>query len=56
LRSATSSASAWFSSASEKKRRFCSRAKIQRSTTSTATSTLALSRGFLARVGKIAVP
>ncbi len=44
------------SSASEKKRRLRSRARIQRSTTSTPASTFALSRGFLVRVGRIAVP
>jgi hypothetical protein len=41
--------------ASEKNLRFRSRANIQRSTTRTATSTFALSRGFLVRVGRIAV-
>ena len=42
-------------SASEKKRRLRSRANIQRSTTSTPTSTLALSRGRRGRAGRIAV-
>jgi hypothetical protein len=37
---------AWFNSASEKKRRLRSRATIQRCTTCTPTSTLALSRGL----------
>jgi hypothetical protein len=44
-----------FSSGSEKKRRFLSRANIQRSTICTATSTLALSRGRRTRVGRIVV-
>ena len=44
------------SSASEKKRRLRSRAKIQRSTMSTATSTLALSRGLRGRAGMMVVP
>jgi hypothetical protein len=55
LRSATSSPIAWFNSASEKKRRLRSRARIQRSTTSTPTSTFALSRGLRGRAGRIAV-
>ena len=42
----TSSRIAWFSSASEKNRRLRSRARIQRCTTWTPTSTLALSRGL----------
>ena len=42
----SSSAMAAFNSASEKKRRFLSLAMIQRVATSTATSTLALSRGL----------
>src|SRR6202021_4145996 len=47
----TSSRIAWFSSASEKKRRLRSRARIQRCTTCTPTSTLAprLRRGMLVR-------
>jgi len=45
-----------FSSASEKKRWLRWRARIQRSTTRTATSTLALSRGLRGRAGGIAVP
>ena len=43
---ATSMAMAAFNSASEKKVRFLSLAMIQRVATSTATSTLALSRGL----------
>ena len=46
LRSSSSSRIAALSSASEKKRRWRSRARIQRSTTWTPTSTLALSRGL----------
>ena len=45
-----------FSSGSEKNRRFLSLAMTQRVATCTATSTLALSRGFLGRAGTIAVP
>jgi hypothetical protein len=56
LSAASSSAIAAFNSASEKKRRWRRRARIQRSTISTATSTLALSRGLRTRAGKIVVP
>jgi hypothetical protein len=56
LRSVTSRPIAWFNSLSEKKRRFLRRANIQRSTTSTPTSTFALSRGRRGRAGRIAVP
>jgi len=45
-----------FSSVSEKKRWLRRRARIQRSTTCTPTSTLALSRGRRGRAGRIAVP
>ena len=45
-----------FSSASEKKRRWRRRARIQRSTVRTATSTFALSRGLRTRVGRIVDP
>jgi hypothetical protein len=45
-----------FSSAREKKRWLRRRARIQRSTTCTPTSTLALSRGRRGRSGRIAVP
>jgi hypothetical protein len=45
-----------FSAVSEPNRCCRSRASIQRSTTSTPASTLALSRGRRTRVGRIAVP
>ncbi|MCP1999878.1 hypothetical protein [Nitrobacter winogradskyi] len=45
-----------FDSGCEKNWRFLSLAMIQRVATCTATSTLALSRGFLGRAGTIAVP
>jgi hypothetical protein len=52
-----STSSAWmaaFSSARLKKRRLRSRARIQRSTTCTPTSTLGLSRGCAGRAGSTA--
>jgi len=45
-----------FSSGSEKKRWWRSRARIQRSTNCTPASTFALSRGRRTRAGRIAVP
>ena len=55
LRSAIVSRIAALSSWSEKKRRLRSLASTKRWTICTATSTLALSRGFLGRAGRIAV-
>ena len=56
LRRSSSSPMAAFSSARLKKVRCRSAATIQRSTISTAVSTLALSRGRRTRVGRIVVP
>jgi hypothetical protein len=56
FRSTSKLAMAAFRAASEANRWCRSRARIQRSTTSTPASTLALSRGRRTRVGRIAVP
>ena len=56
LRSSPRMRIATFNSASEKKRMLRSRAKIHRSTISTAVSTFALSRGLRGRVGMMVVP
>ncbi|MGY4372739.1 hypothetical protein ACVWZ3_000378 [Bradyrhizobium sp. i1.3.6] len=56
LSSSTRMRIATFNSASEKKRRLRSRAKIHRWTIRTAASTLALSRGLRGRAGMMVVP